>query len=302
MTERLLGQPFICHPNLSVPNLAGYPEVSLMELQFDLRSFFCGHLGFLPVWVLSTPRPYGFQTRYSKACSGSTREGVRLRCSGLAGWAAACHFPGMEWRTQRPAKRPGMIEPCIPTRASKPPVGPQWIHEIKHDGYRLIARKRDGRVRLQTRNGFDWTDRYPRIAEAVAALRTASATLDGEAVWCDGGGLAIFDKLHSRAHDGKVVLYAFDLLELHGEDLRPRPLEERKAKPAKLLVKTPAGIQYTEHLEGDGVAIFAHACKLGCEGIVSKHREHPYRSGPSKAWLKTKNPAAPGMLRFRDEP
>src|SRR5450432_538956 len=112
----------------------------------------------------------------------------------------------MEWRTQRPAKRPGMIEPCIPTRATKPPVGPQWIHEIKHDGYRLIARKRDGRVRLFTRNGFDWSDRYPRISAAVAALRTASATIDGEAVWCDGEGLAIFDKLHSRAHDGEVTL------------------------------------------------------------------------------------------------
>jgi bifunctional non-homologous end joining protein LigD len=207
----------------------------------------------------------------------------------------------MEWRTKPPAKRPGLIEPCIPTRATKPPVGPQWIHEIKHDGYRLIARKRDGRVRLFTRNGFDWTDRYPRISEAVAGLRAASATIDGEAVWCDGDGLAIFDKLHSRAHDGEVSLYAFDLLELDGTDWRPRTLEERKGRLAELLAKAPAGIQYSEHLEGDGAAIFALACGLGCEGIVSKHREHPYRSGPSKAWLKTKNPAAPGMLRFREE-
>ena len=91
----------------------------------------------------------------------------------------------MEWRTKPPAKRPGLIEPCIPTRATRPPVGPQWIHEIKHDGYRLIARRRDDRVRLFTRNGFDWTERYPRIREAVAALRTAAAVIDGE-------GLAIF--------------------------------------------------------------------------------------------------------------
>jgi bifunctional non-homologous end joining protein LigD len=168
----------------------------------------------------------------------------------------------MEWRTQRPAKRPGTIEPCIPTRASKPPVGSQWIHEIKHDGYRIIARKRN-RVRLFTRRGFDWTERYPRISKAVAALRTASVVIDGEAVWCDGEGLAIFDKLHSRAYDDQVILYAFDLLELDGEDLRPLPLEERKARLAKLLVKAPAGIQYSEHLEGDGAAIFAHACRLG---------------------------------------
>jgi ATP-dependent DNA ligase len=200
-------------------------------------------------------------------------------------------------RTKPPAKRPGMIEPCIPTRVSKPPVGPQGIHEIKHDGYRLIARKRDGRVRLFTRNGFDWI--YPRISEAVAGLRTASLTIDGEAVWCDGEGLAIFDKLHSRAYDGEVILYAFDHLELDGQDWRPHTLEERKAKLAKLLAKAPAGIQYSEHLEGDGAAILAFACGLGCEGIVSKHREHPYRSGSSKSWLKTKNPQAPGVLRFR---
>src|ERR1700733_11165079 len=104
----------------------------------------------------------------------------------------------MGGRARGPGDRPGMIEPCIPTRASKPPVGPQWIHEIKQDGYRLIARKRDGRVRLFTRNGFDWSGRYPRISAAVAGLAPASATIDGEAVWCDDDGLAIFDELHSR--------------------------------------------------------------------------------------------------------
>ncbi len=95
-----------------------------------------------------------------------------------------------------------------------------------------------------------------------------------------------------------MSFYAFDLLELDGEDWRPRRLEERKAKLEQLLAKVPVGIQYSEHLEGDGAAIFSLACGLGAEGIVSKHREHPYRSGPSKAWLKIKNPAAPGMLRF----
>jgi bifunctional non-homologous end joining protein LigD len=126
--------------------------------------------------------------------------------------------------------------------------------------------------------------------------------IDGEAVWCDASGLAIFEKLHSRAYDHQVILYAFDLLELDGEDWRPRPLLERQARLAMLLAKAPAGIQYSEHLEGDGAAIFAHACRLGAEGIVSKHREHPYRAGPSKAWLKIKNPTAPGVLRFREEP
>jgi bifunctional non-homologous end joining protein LigD len=125
-------------------------------------------------------------------------------------------------------------------------------------------------------------------------------TIDGEAVCCDEAGVAVFEKLHSRAHDGEAFLYAFDLLELNGEDWRPRPLEGRKAKLEQLLAKAPPGIQYSEHLEGDGAAIFAHACKLGIEGIVSKHREHQYRSGRSKTWLKVKNPAAPGVTRFED--
>jgi bifunctional non-homologous end joining protein LigD len=103
----------------------------------------------------------------------------------------------------------------------------------------------------------------------------------------------------TAGHDAEVFLYAFDLLELDGEDWRARPLAERKAELERLLSGARAGIRYSEHLEGDGAAI-AHARKLGAEGIVSKHREHPYRSGPSKAWLKTKNTAAPGMLRFQD--
>jgi ATP-dependent DNA ligase len=207
------------------------------------------------------------------------------------------------WRTQAAQRRPpGFIEPCIPTRVDKPPVGPQWIHEIKHDGYRLIVRKQGDRVRLFTHRGYDWTDRYPLIAAAAAKLPASSAVLDGEAVCCDDAGVADFEKLHSRAHDDRVFLYAFDLLELDGVDHRPQPLQARKAALAKLLKpkRRADGIQLVEHLSGDGATVFAHACKLGFEGIVSKHRESPYRSGPSKAWLKIKNPAAPGVLRFED--
>jgi bifunctional non-homologous end joining protein LigD len=100
--------------------------------------------------------------------------------------------------------------------------------------------------------------------------------IDGEAVWCDDSGLAIFDKLHSRTHDDQVFLYAFDLLDLNGEDWRPRPLEERKARLAELLAKAPVGIQYSEHLEGDGAAISAHACKVGCEGIEAPRAPLPF--------------------------
>jgi ATP-dependent DNA ligase len=108
----------------------------------------------------------------------------------------------------------GFIEPCIPTRANKVPVGPQWIHEIKHDGYRLIVCRRGVRVRLFTRRGYDWSDRYPLVVAAAAALG-ADATIDGEVVVCDG--VADFDRLHGREDDGRAFLWAFDLLELDGD-------------------------------------------------------------------------------------
>jgi bifunctional non-homologous end joining protein LigD len=108
----------------------------------------------------------------------------------------------------------------------------------------------------------------------VVAIRANSATIDGEAVCCDATGLSIFEALHSREHDDAVLLHAFDLLEVDGEDFRPQPLHARRPQLEKL-----PGIQYNEHVEGNGAIVFAHACRLGLEGIVSKHREHPYRSG-----------------------
>jgi ATP-dependent DNA ligase len=208
----------------------------------------------------------------------------------------------MEWLSSAAPKRqpPGFIEPCIPALVSQPPVGPGWAHEIKHDGYRLIARKRDGRVRLFTRRGYDWTARYPLIREAVAAIPAQSVIIDGEAVYCDGAGISVFDKLHSRAYDDRAILYAFDLLELDGVDQRPNPLVARKGLLEKLLAMPEVGIQLNEHLTGDGAVIFSHTCRLGLEGIVSKHLGHPYRSGRSKSWLKTKNPDSPAMRRLND--
>ena len=207
----------------------------------------------------------------------------------------------MLWRTPVARLRPqGFIAPCIPTLATKPPVGPQWIHEIKHDGYRLIVRKQGDRVRLFTRRGYDWTDRYPLIAKAAAKLQVASAILDGEAVCCNEAGVADFEKLHSRLFDDQVFLYAFDILELDGVDQRSRLLEARKVVLEKVLQRSAGGIHLNEHMTGDGATIFAHACKLGFEGVVSKDRSRPYRSGPSKTWIKVKNPEAPGVRRFED--
>jgi bifunctional non-homologous end joining protein LigD len=195
----------------------------------------------------------------------------------------------------------GFIEPCLPSPARRPPVGPEWVHEVKHDGYRLMARRRGDRVRLYTRRGYDWTGRYPRIAQALRSLKVTSALIDGEAVWCGPDGVLSFDKLHSRAHDDQVFLYAFDLLELDGVDCRAQPLARRKAWLRKLLARTQ-GMQFSEHLEGDGQQIFEHICKLGLEGIVSKRIDFPYLSGRSKSWLKTRNPESLAMMRYEDGP
>jgi bifunctional non-homologous end joining protein LigD len=156
-------------------------------------------------------------------------------------------------------------------------------------------------VRLYSRPGNDLTDRFRLIVETLANLRTRSCTIDGEAVACDDNGLAVFDRIRYRRHDGKVFLYAFDLIELDGDDLRREPLDVRKATLRSLLVKTAPGLRWNEHIEGDGETIFRHACKLGLEGIVSKRKDSPYRSGRSPDWLKMKNPAAPAVKREAEE-
>jgi bifunctional non-homologous end joining protein LigD len=166
------------------------------------------------------------------------------------------------------------------------------VHEIKHDGYRLIVRREGGAVRLFTRRGYDWTDRYPAIAAAAVKLRSRSFTIDGEAVVVGVDGVAVFDALHRRQRAVDAILYAFD-------DQRPSPLVERKSKLAKLLARAPAGIIYNEDTDEDGAVVFRHACKLGFEGIVSKRLSAPYRSGPSRDWLKVKNPDSPAMARVR---
>jgi ATP-dependent DNA ligase len=193
------------------------------------------------------------------------------------------------------------IEPCLPSPTERPPSGPNWIHEIKHDGYRLMARRDATGVRLLTRNGHDWAHRFPLIARAVEALRLRSCLIDGEAVACDDEGIAVFERLRQRRHDTDVFLYAFDLIELNGEDLRREPLEVRKATLASVLAKASAGLRLNEHIEADGPTVFAHACQMGLEGIVSKRKTSTYRSGRSPDWLKSKNPNAPAVKREAEE-
>jgi bifunctional non-homologous end joining protein LigD len=180
-------------------------------------------------------------------------------------------------------------------------MGDGWLHEIKHDGYRMQVRKDGNRVRLFTRRGFDWTERYGWVVESVAKLSAKTLTIDGELVVAGADGVADFARLHSRCADNEAFLYGFDLLEVDGEDLRPQPLLDRKAALAKVLRRAPAGV-LVEHADGMGQQLFEAACEMGLEGIVSKKADRPYRSGPKKclSWVKVKNKRAPPYMRFHD--
>jgi bifunctional non-homologous end joining protein LigD len=196
----------------------------------------------------------------------------------------------------------GFVAPCLPTRAPQPPLGAIWLHEIKHDGFRVIARKQDKRVKLYSRPGNDLTYRFPLIVEALARLRSRSCIIDGEAVACGEDGVASFERIRHRLNDASVFLYAFDLIGLDGEDMRRDPLVVRKATLMALLARAARGLQFNEHMHNeDGPLVFEHACKLGLEGIVSKRRDSPYSSGRSRHWLKSKNPNAPAVKREAEE-
>jgi bifunctional non-homologous end joining protein LigD len=199
----------------------------------------------------------------------------------------------------RPLNAPAaFIHPCQPIVAKQPPSGPGWAHELKHDGYRLQIHVRNGRVRLYTINGNDWTKRYPRIVEEAGRLREP-LIIDAEVVHLSAGGVADFDALHSRTVDEKAVACAFDLL-VAGDDIRRQPLIERKKALRWVLRRSHGGIQYVEHNEGDGGEMFKAICKLGLEGIVSKKLNSPYRSGRTKSWIKVKNPKSPAATRAID--
>jgi bifunctional non-homologous end joining protein LigD len=202
---------------------------------------------------------------------------------------------------RRLQRREAAYEPCLPRPAKEPPDGPEWIHEVKHDGFRILARKNGDRVRLTTRNGYDFTGRFPLAVAAIAALPARSCLVDSEVIVCGDGGLSVFELLRYRHYDHLATLCAFDLLQFDDIDLRPLPLEERKAALKKLLRQTHPGIAYNRTFDVEGSIVFHHACKLGCEGIVSKRLGSPYRSGRSADWIKVKNPKAPAVKREAEE-
>ncbi len=192
----------------------------------------------------------------------------------------------------RKAALPETIEPQLATAAERAPDGSGWLHEIKYDGYRLLARVNRGTVRLTTRKGLDWTAKFTALARALAALPVETAIIDGEVVALDEEGKTNFATLQdaiARGDTGALLYYAFDLLYRDGYDLTAVLLDQRKAALAEIVPPNADGmVRYSDHQEGRGPDFLRHVADYGLEGIVAKRRDRPYRPGRSGDWLKIK--------------
>ena len=188
-------------------------------------------------------------------------------------------------------------DPQLATIVKSPPSGDRWVHEIKYDGYRIGCVISKDRVRLISRNGNDWTDVFPSIAEAARTLPTDDALIDGEVAMLLPDGRTSFAALQKAAagttSHASLVYFVFDLIRLNGERIDRLPLEERKARLRALVEpaapKAGAGrIRYADHIVGDGEQLLEHAAQIGLEGIISKRRDLPYYSGRHDGWRKSK--------------
>jgi bifunctional non-homologous end joining protein LigD len=181
---------------------------------------------------------------------------------------------------------PGFIELALATSIERLPSGERWIHEIKFDGYRVQVHLANDAIKVFTRRGNDWTKRFRKIADDAWHISAGSAIIDGEVVVPSENGTTDFAVLQNelKGKSTKIVLVAFDLLYLNGYDLRGLPLRQRKAHLKKLIADTD--VQFSESFEVDGREMYAHACKVGLEGVVSKVADSRYHSGRNRDWVK----------------
>jgi bifunctional non-homologous end joining protein LigD len=203
--------------------------------------------------------------------------------SGRAMQDIAYHLEGED------RKMPAALKPQLATLVKKAPTGQNWLHEIKYDGYRLIAYLEGGEVRLVTRGGLEWSEKFPSLVKALQLLEVDQAILDGEVVVLDEHGVSQFQKLQtyiSNKRQGSPDLFFFDLLYLNGKDLRELPLTQRKETLKNLPFKAP--LHYSDHILGQGPQVLEQACRLGCEGIISKEADSPYVSRRTRSWVKVK--------------
>jgi bifunctional non-homologous end joining protein LigD len=233
------------------------------------------------------PKP--FMT--GKAARGSAKAVWQSNRAEKAGAAKSAPLRATPAPKLKASALPGFVPPQLAKSVDRPPPGAGWAHEIKFDGYRLQLRVQGGKATLKTRAGLDWTVKFKEIARA--AERLGDGIIDGEACALDSHGAPDFPALQAALSDGKtadLVFFAFDLLFAEGQDLRERPLSERKARLAELLAdqKSEPRIRYVEHFETGGEAVLQSACRMSLEGIVSKRLAAPYRSGRGEDWVKSK--------------
>jgi bifunctional non-homologous end joining protein LigD len=192
----------------------------------------------------------------------------------------------------RRARMPEEVKPQLATLAAEAPDGPGWLHEIKYDGYRLLARIERGKVRLITRGGLDWTSKFAELADRLAKLRLDTALIDGEVVYLEPEGTTSFAQLQDALSSGNtdtLTFFAFDLLYREGWNLTGAALEDRKAVLAEVISPSAQGmLRYSDHQIDQGPAFLNQACRYGLEGIIAKRRADPYRSGRGSSWLKVK--------------
>lgn len=216
----------------------------------------------------------------TKAVNGARKEG-------------GAHLgPAQILKGSKPAELPEFIPPALATLVKTVPKGARWLHEIKLDGYRIEARIEHGRVRLLTRTGLDWTERFGKdIRKALTALPVQTAMLDGEIVVEIGNGSSDFSLLQADLSEGRqdrFVYYVFDLLHLDGQDLTGASLTDRKAALEPLLASAEGALKYSAHFDESGELVLKHACRLSLEGVISKVADAPYHSGRGRDWVKSK--------------
>lgn len=192
----------------------------------------------------------------------------------------------------RKAPMPEFLPPQLATLVEKPPAGDEWLHELKFDGYRMLCFLERGKAKFLSRNGKDWTEKFPNVSAALKTFPVTAAILDGEIVIQDQGGRTSFQALQQsmKTRSSSFVFQIFDLIYLDGFNITRTPLRERKAVLEGLLAtaKPKGPLRYSDHVEGNGAQFFKQACEYGIEGIVSKLADSPYESTRNKNWLKSK--------------
>jgi bifunctional non-homologous end joining protein LigD len=222
---------------------------------------------------------------HSKAVRGTGEVGPGGPAEGQGG--ARLRLADFEGAVRGPLPRTQPL--ALAMVVETPPAGDEWLHEIKHDGYRIVARIEEGEVRLVSRNGKDWTKEFPQVARAVGRLPAGTALLDGEVAAVLPNGATSFQALQRRAEGAvPLVYFAFDLLHLDGWDLREVKLEERKQVLRRLLEGAPEALRFSDHVRDQGPEFFEHARQAGLEGVVSKRADSPYREGRGGDWRKAK--------------